>query len=225
MLSVIICCNDQERYDSFCYPILYQTNQLLRMCSLPELDIQLIYDVNSIYRGNNQGIENAKYKIKVFMHQDVCLMSPDWVLKVIKTFAENPEYGLLGFAGTKKLPNKGFWWEEGKQHLIGELFSGEERANWVWNPVSDVEEVECIDSFFMATNREVLFDDDLPGFHLVDMDYCRTFLSLGYKIGVIPHKAWHIGAIRSQDTTKYLDAHYRKWGLLERKNEEISSTI
>jgi GT2 family glycosyltransferase len=63
----------------------------------------------------------------------------------------------------------------------------------------------------MATNRDVRFDENMEGFHLVDMDYCRSVLAAGYKIGVVPHKAWHIGAIRNQDTSKYLEAHYKKW--------------
>jgi hypothetical protein len=211
MLSIIICCNDKEQYNEFCYPALYRTDQLLRMLGQDPLDIQLIYNVETIFKGNNEGIEKAKYPIKVFMHQDVNLLQTTWLMKIVKAFAENPEYGLLGFCGTKKLPARGFWWEEGKEHLIGELYSGKERAPWVFNRVTELTEAECIDSYFMVTNRDVLFDPSLPGFHLVDMDYSRTFSSLGYKIGVVPHKAWHIGTIRDQDTTKYLEAHYEKW--------------
>ena len=156
------------------------------------------------------------------MHQDVNLLDPSWAFKLIRAFAENPDFALLGFAGTKKLPQKGFWWEEGKEHLVGELFSGEEKANWVWKRVDTLEKVECIDSYFMATNRDVFFDGSITGFHLVDMDYCRTFLSLGYNIGVIPHKAWHIGAIRSQDTSKYLEEHYKKWNSEKETTDALS---
>lgn len=212
MISIIICCNDQEKYDEFCYPALYRTNQMLQMLGQDPLDIQLIYNAESIFKGNNRGIAKAKYPIKVFMHQDVNLLTTNWLLKLLKAFAENPDYGLVGFAGTKKLPQKGFWWEEGKDYLVGELYSGKEKALWSFKPATELTEVECIDSYFMATNRDVLFDETLPGFHLVDMDYCKTFLKLGYKIGVIPHRAWHIGAIRSQDTQQYVDAHYEKWG-------------
>lgn len=149
------------------------------------------------------------------MHQDVNLLQTTWLFKIVKAFAENPDYGLLGFCGTKKLPEKGFWWEEGREFLVGELYSGKEKALWSFNPISTLAEVACVDSFFMATNRDVRFDESLPGFHLVDMDYSRTFTSLGYKIGVIPHRAWHVGAIRNQDTSQYLEAHYKKW---ENKN-------
>lgn len=211
MLSVIICCNNQEQYDEFCYPALYRANQLLQMLGQDLLDIQLIYDAESIFKGNNQGIRNAKFPIKVFMHQDVNLLRTTWLMKIIRAFAENPEYALLGFCGTRKLPAKGFWWEEGKEHLLGELYSGEKKTLWQLNPVSELTAAECVDSYFMATNRDVFFDESLPGFHLVDMDYSRTFTKLGYKIGVVPHRAWHIGAIRSQDTQQYLDAHYEKW--------------
>jgi GT2 family glycosyltransferase len=212
MISIIICCNNQEQYDEFCYPALYRTDQLLQMMGQEPLDIQLIYDPETIFKGNNQGIANAKYPIKVFMHQDVNLLQTTWLFKLVKAFAENPDYGLIGFCGTKKLPDRGFWWEAGREHVVGELFSGSEKANWAFNSVTELTEVECVDSYFMATNRDVLFDESLPGFHLVDMDYSRTFTALGYKLGVIPHKAWHIGTIRSQDTSKYLEAHYEKWG-------------
>tara|TARA_B100000614_G_C14476671_1_gene464892 strand:- start:438 stop:1085 length:648 start_codon:yes stop_codon:yes gene_type:complete len=211
MISVIICCNNQQQYDDFCYPALYRTNQLLKSLGQEELDIQLIYDAPSIFIGNNEGIRKAHFPIKVFMHQDVNLLQTSWLMKIVRAFAEYPEYGLLGFCGTRKLPSTGFWWEEGKQHLLGELYSGEEKKLWSLNPVKGLTQAECIDSYFMATNREVYFDEDLPGFHLVDMDYSKTFTALGYQIGVVPHRAWHIGAIRDQDTSHYLETHYKKW--------------
>jgi GT2 family glycosyltransferase len=214
VVAVICCISNEEQFNEFCAPSLLETSSALKKAGLDPLEIITIKNGESIFKGYNQGIRQAKSKIKVFIHQDVDLLNSSWVFKLLNAFASNPSYGLLGLTGTQKFQNKGFWWASGQQYVVGELFSGLEKVNWVFRPLTKLAPVECIDGFFMATNREVMFDETLEGFHLYDMDYCRTIARAGYKIGVIPHKAWHIGAIRKQDTQKYFDAYNRKWNLI-----------
>jgi hypothetical protein len=46
------------------------------------------------------------------------------------------------------------------------------------------------------------------------MEICRTAASQGYKIGVIPHKAWHIGEIRTMEgVDELLEEYYKRWNL------------
>lgn len=210
MISVIICCSNFEKYTQFCLPILEETDRLLKSFDFQPLEFIIVMNPDSIFKGYNTGLSIAKNSIKVFMHQDVNLLNPHWALKLIRAFS-NPEYGLIGFVGTKKLPHQGFWWESGKEYIVGELYSGAEKADWVFNRVNMLTEVECVDGFFMATNRNIKFDEVLKGFHFYDMDYSRTLRKEGLKVGVLNHKVWHIGAIRNQDTSIYLEAYNTKW--------------
>jgi hypothetical protein len=43
------------------------------------------------------------------------------------------------------------------------------------------------------------------------MDYCREATKRGYRIMAIPHKAWHIGKIRT--VLPDFGPYYAKWGL------------
>lgn len=213
MLSVISCISDWQQYDNFCRPALLNASQYLEQQGLEPLQIITIDDASSIFEGYNRGMQQAQFSIKVFLHQDVDMLAPVWALKLAQAFANNPYCALIGLVGTQKLGAEGFWWTTGKQYLIGSVFSGEERANWVFRDIKTFTPVECIDGFFMATNRSIPFDESLQGFHLYDMDYSRTMLQRRYSIGVIPHQAWHIGAIRDQNVEDYFVPYRRKWGL------------
>jgi GT2 family glycosyltransferase len=110
------------------------------------------------------------------------------------------------------MDDKDFWWKTGPQFIVGEVFSREEKLDWKFNVFTDrYVQVEAVDGFFMATNRNVFWDENIKGFHLYDMDYCRTIRKMGLKIAAIPHKAWHISKVRENDADW---SYYKeKWGL------------
>lgn len=214
MVSLVVSINNTDLYRKCLLPGILKLQEDLRKLNLPTLDVVEVAGSSSIYANYNDGMRKSIYRTKAFVHQDVDLGDGSWLFKVLKTFAEYPETALIGFVGTTKLNPRGFWWESGKEFIRGELFSGNERADWAFNPVIFPTEVECVDGFFMATNREIPWDEKLQGFHCYDMDYSRTVRQQGYKAMVIPHKAWHIGEIRTQEGVSHLfEDYYRKWGL------------
>lgn len=205
MVSIITSVNNREQYENFFLPSINKLQKMLDEMNLPTLDLITVTGSESIAKNYNAGMRRAVYKIKVFVHQDVDLIDHSWVFKLLKIFSEYPDVGLVGMVGTKKLLEQGFWWESGKEHIVGEVFSGKEKADWSFMPVIFPTEVQCVDGFFMATNENILWDENLEGFHIYDMDYSRTVAQAGLKIMVMPHKAWHIGAIRTDkpDLTYY----------------------
>lgn len=213
MISVICCISDPNQFKDFCLPSLVDASQFLIKNDLQPIEIIKIENAKSIFEGYNRGINQAKHNVKLFVHQDVNLLDPVWTIKLLHAFASNPDFALLGLVGTQKLNDKGFWWSSGQQYIVGEVYSGKEKANWIFRSIDKTTPVECIDGFFMAMNRKIYFDETLTGFHLYDMDQSRKVARLGYNIGVVPHKAWHIGAIRDQDTDEYFNKYYTKWGL------------
>lgn len=180
---------------------------------LPTLDIVKVEGSESLGQNYNAGMRQAVYQTKVFIHQDVDLMEIDWLFKLVKIFADYPDVGLVGMVGTTVMPQRGFWWESGQEHIRGELYSGKEKADWRFMPMIFPTDVQCVDGFFMATNRDIPWDDSLRGFHCYDMDYCRTISSRALRIMAMPHKAWHVGEVRSDKPDHLFEQYYRKWNL------------
>jgi hypothetical protein len=213
MISIITSVNDQEQYEQFMMPSMNRLQKFLMDSNLPTLDIIKVSGSESIGKNYNEGIRKAIYKVKVFIHQDVDMLEIDWAFKLLKIFADYPDVGLVGLVGTVNFPNRGFWWTSGREFIRGELWSGKEKADWAFLPVIAPTTVECIDGFFMATNRDILWDEDIKGFHCYDMDYSRTITKNGLKIMVMPHKSWHIGEIRDAKHEHLFETYYKKWNL------------
>lgn len=220
MISVITSVNNPEQYNKFFLPSINKLQARLDELNLPTLDLVTVKGDESITKNYNNGMRQAIYRIKVFVHQDVDLGDINWAFKLFKVFSDYPDCGLVGLVGTKKMSDVGMWWETGSQHVVGELFSGKEKADWSYmenpngrsfTPVIFPTEVECIDGFFMATNAEIPWDENLPGFHAYDMDYSREVRKHQLKIMVMPHKAHHIGAIRNDKPD--FSYYYKKWNL------------
>jgi len=209
VLTVICSLSDEKIYNQMLLPSLKRTDEILSFVGLPLLDIVTISGNESIFRNYNLGISRARYPIKAFIHQDVDLLHPSWVFKVIRAFASCPNTGLIGLVGTSKLLDRGMWWESGREYIYGEVFSGLEKANWIFNVSDSSVDVQCVDGLFMATNRDIPWDSSLKGFHCYDIDYSREISQRGLGIKVIPHKVWHIGAIR--DGKPDMEQFYTKW--------------
>ena len=211
MFSVIVSVNDENCFNTMLRPSLQDASNMVVKHGFPPLDIIIVTGNFSIFHNYNQGASRSKFPIKVFIHQDVCLLDTSWIFKIIGSFYMYPSCGLIGFVGTTKLLNRGMWWESGVEYIHGELFSGKEKANWVFKSISEPIKVECVDGFFLATNRNIMWDTTLDGFHLYDLDYCREIKKAGYDIMVVPHKVWHIGEIREEKPV--FDSYYKKWNL------------
>lgn len=213
MITVICSVKDQQKYESFLLPSLRKTDASLAALNLPKLDVVVTQGDRSIASNYNQANERAIFKVRAFVHEDVDLGEPNWVFKILKTFAENPDCGLAGFVGTKKLNNRGMWWESGKENILGEVFSGQEKADWVFDPLLFPTEAECVDGFFMAFSEPPTWDEALAGFHFYDLDQSRRVRSLNKKILIVPHKAWHLGKIREPIPDNEWNPYLNKWGL------------
>lgn len=213
MITVISSVKDHQKFETFLLPSLKKTDHLLASMNLPKLDLVVTQGESSIASNYNQANERAIFKIRAFVHEDVDLGEPNWVFKLLKTFAENPDCGMVGFVGTRKLNNRGMWWESGREHILGEVFSGQQKEDWVFDPLLFPTEAECADGFFMAFPDAVRWDEALPGFHFYDLDQSRRIRSENKKILIVPHKAWHLGKIRQPIPDTEWMPYLNKWSL------------
>ena len=124
MISVITCINDEEVYEKMLLKSLKETNKFLKEKNLKELEIVQVFgkDYISLAHAYNSAQKNATFSIKAFIHEDLDLLEPDWIIKLLKIF-EDQEIGLVGLLATTKINHNSFFWFEGvEEYIYGKAF-------------------------------------------------------------------------------------------------------
>jgi glycosyltransferase involved in cell wall biosynthesis len=87
---------------------------LKKSCGHPK--VQVIEKVNNgeknLSQVYNEIIEESIYDVIVLCHDDIYFDTNNWGTKLVKSFSKNPEFGILGMAGTTHMPKSGMWWED-----------------------------------------------------------------------------------------------------------------
>ena len=145
------------------------------------------FSLTNIY---NKGLNESKYNIVVFLHHDITIETKQWGKKLVKQFEKNPEYGIIGVAGSKSLPTSGQWWENRKK-MYGRVAHTHEGKTWLStyseDQNRDLEEVVVVDGVFFAIDKtkiKVMFNEKVEGFHFYDITFCFENYLKDVKIGV-----------------------------------------
>jgi glycosyltransferase involved in cell wall biosynthesis len=180
-------CSSREPKESF-------KEHIIKMCGLDKKKVEFLaykneneYSLSEIY---NKGLKEAKNDIIVFLHDDLIIESSQFGKKLVKHFEKNPEYGIIGLAGTREL-SSGRWWDNSRT-MMGIVNHKHEGKKWESKYSNDIgnniNEAVVLDGVFFAIDRLRLkedFDERFKGFHLYDISFCfRNFLT-GVKLGVI----------------------------------------
>ena len=79
---------------------------LKKSCGLK--NVEIIEVVNngekSLPKTYNEILEKSQHDIVVLCHDDLEFDTNNWGKKIIKHFNKNPEFGVIGLAGSKYLP-------------------------------------------------------------------------------------------------------------------------
>ena len=152
--------------------------------------IEIINNGESLTSAYNRGLSQAKYDHVVFCHDDLVVESKQWGHKLLKLFEKNPEYGILGVAGTKYVPASGKWWENPKK-MYGRVAHTHEGKTWLSSYSGDlgqdIEETVVVDGVFFAVDKTKLkktFNESVTGFHFYELTLCFENYLEGVKIGV-----------------------------------------
>lgn len=154
------------------------------------IDAISIKDAKSMTSGYNEGMQATDAKYKVYLHQDVLIVEPDFIANMLDVF-QNKEIGMLGMVGSPKLPeNMIQWWGE----RCGSIYSSNVSAIFELNfDVLGMEihppytEVEAIDGLLMATQYDIPWRDDLfDKWDFYDVSQSLEFIRHGYKV-VVPY--------------------------------------
>ncbi len=144
----------------------------------------------SLTKAYNQGLKEAKNNIVVFCHDDITIETKQWGNKLIKQFEKNPEFGIIGVAGSKNMPISGRWWEDPKQ-MYGRVQHTHDGKSWLSTYSEDLgqnlEEVVTVDGVFFAVDKRRIkaeFNETVEGFHFYDVTFSFENYLKGSKSGV-----------------------------------------
>ena len=206
MITVITALTNIDTYKAMVVPSIERGNEALEKAGLPKMFSMTLSGYDNLAKAYNTAISAYPRGIKVFLHQDVEILHPEWPLKIIKAF-EDPMVGLVGCAGTIDLPPGDMWWTRQRYMRI---WSGKEKADWRFDQIPENKDMEAVDGMLLATNLCVPFDENLgEGFHFYDMDYSLTIRNNGYKVRLVDIEPWHIGEYRDRNIDWTL--YNRKW--------------
>lgn len=159
---------------------------------LPDVQILEYMNINkySLAEVYNKGITESKYDIVVCVHNDIKL-SKDWGKKLLSDFENNPDFGIIGKAGSTFFPESGVYWEKMHQTMVGQVYHhppNQEKFLSRYSPKLDyLIPVVTIDGLFIAFNKHKIkhkFDETIGKFHFYDHSFCLPNFLDGVKIGV-----------------------------------------
>lgn len=180
MFCFIICSNNRL-YTQEC---LYYINHL----NIPDgyqIDVLTIEDAHSMTSGYNEAMQYSNAKYKVYLHQDVFIVNPNFIQDCLNIFQSDAAIGMIGNVGVKKMPLSGTMWDANR---YGQLY---EQHNYETVLLSngipeDFMEVEAIDGFLMITQYDIPWREDLfDKWDFYDCSQSMEFIRQGYKV-VIP---------------------------------------
>jgi GT2 family glycosyltransferase len=140
----------------------------------------------------NYLIEKSKADLVVCLHEDILFKERGWDRKLITSFQEADNIGVLGIAGGtyKSRSFSPAWFNFRKNaHRINIVQPNTQGqlGPWVENLNNEsLSEVVVVDGVFMCCRKSVWeqynFDENtVRGFHFYDMDFCLGVRSHGYK--------------------------------------------
>jgi hypothetical protein len=179
-----------------------------KMFSHPKTEI-LVYENEGEYslpQLYNVGLRDSQYDDVVFMHDDLTIETVNVTKKITRLFDNNPEFGIIGIAGTNNLIS-GMWWQD-RASMFGQVkhehLGKIHRNSYSGLLGEDLKKVVIVDGLFFAVRKSRIangFDEGFPGFHFYDIPFCVSNYLAGVKIGVttkitVVHKS--IGMVNEQ---------------------------
>jgi len=173
-----------------------------KSCGLPHVEVIPFENpgTHSLTEAYNIILEKSSNDIVVLCHDDIYFEKKNWGNKVLKHFKRNPEYGIIGAAGSKYMPKTGMWWEIPTE-MFGIVNHEHEGKKWTSkyseSQGNKLDDTVIVDGLFMVVNKPNLktnFNEEVKGFHFYEVDFCFRNVLDGVKIGVfydirITHKS------------------------------------
>jgi GT2 family glycosyltransferase len=186
MITIIYSTHKDETYNNKFKQHLLKSSGLKNIQIL-EYQNNNEYSLSELY---NKGISQSQHNIIVCCHNDISLEN-GWGKKLLQDFNNNPEYGIIGKAGSCYFPESGVYWERMVQTMVGQVYHHPE-GHKKWLNTYSVKlpyliPVVTIDGLFISFDKSKIkhsFDETIGKFHFYDHLFCLPNYLDGVKIGV-----------------------------------------
>jgi GT2 family glycosyltransferase len=186
MITVIYSTHKDEVYNNNFKKHLLQTAgvknvQILEYVNHNQFSLSQVY---------NSGITESINNIVVCCHNDIKL-EKNWGKKLLLDFDNNPDYAIIGKAGSCYFPESGVYWERMKETMVGQVYHHPEgQKKWLSKYSAKLPfliPVVTIDGLFMSFDKTKIkhrFDESIGKFHFYDHLFTIPNYLDGVKIGV-----------------------------------------
>ncbi len=146
---------------------------------------------HSLSESYNIILEKSTNDIVVLCHDDIYFDKKGWGNKLIKHFDKNPEYGILGVAGSTFIPKSGMWWEDNTKMkgIVNHENEGRKWESKYSNSLGNkLDEVVIVDGLFIVLQKNRItkkFNENVKGFHFYDVTFSFENFLNDVKIGVM----------------------------------------
>jgi GT2 family glycosyltransferase len=186
MITIIYSTHKDENYNNKFKQHLLQSVGL-RDVQILEYTNHNQYSLSQVY---NRGISESIYDIVVCCHNDIKL-EKNWGKDLLEDFSKNPDFGIIGKAGSCYFPESGVYWERMHQTMVGQVYHHPEgQKKWLSKysiKSSKLIPVATIDGLFISFDKTKIkhkFDESIGKFHFYDHLFCIPNYVDGIKIGV-----------------------------------------
>jgi GT2 family glycosyltransferase len=216
MITIIYSTHKDQEYNNKFKQHLLQTVGLN--------DVQILEFVNhnqySLSQVYNSGVTQSIYNIVVCCHNDIKL-EKNWGKKLLEDFSNNPEFGIIGKAGSCYFPESGVYWDRMSQTMVGQVYHHPEgQKKWINRysvKLPFLIPVVTIDGLFISFDKTKIkhtFDETIGKFHFYDHLFCIPNYLDDVKIGVtssfeITHESM---GKPNQEFWESKDKFLEKWG-------------
>jgi GT2 family glycosyltransferase len=145
------------------------------------------YSLSNVY---NRGIKESKHDIVVCCHNDIKL-EKNWGKKLLDDFSNNPEFGIIGKAGSCYFPESGVYWEKMRQTMVGQVYHyPKNQKKWLskYSPkLPFLIPVVTVDGLFISFDKTKIkhrFDESYGKFHFYDHGFAVPNYLDGIKLGI-----------------------------------------
>jgi len=216
MITIVYSTHKNEEYNTKFKQHLLQTVGLKDVQVL-EYQNHNQYSLSQVY---NSGITESIYDIIVCCHNDIKL-EKNWGKKLLEDFSNNPEFGMIGKAGSCYFPESGVYWEKMTQTMVGQVYHHPPNQNkWLsrYSPKLPILiPVVTIDGLFLSFDKTKIkhtFDESYGKFHFYDHGFCVPNYLDGIKLGItssfeITHES--VGR-PNEEFFQSKDKFVEKWG-------------
>lgn len=183
-IAFISCVNDEEMYD--------ECVRYLKHIEMPQgFSAQLVpvRGAPSMAAGYEAARRASSARYKVYLHQDILLTEKSIAVRLLELFQARPEVGLIGFAGCRRLPSDGVWWNAKECYgSVWQIRDPEAMVRVAYRPVPGGGiEAEAIDGMFLATQTDVPWREDIfTGWHFYDISAAMEHRRRGL-CAFVPH--------------------------------------